>query len=166
MEQPYIFFMDAVQIRNYMILSVVIAAVVSDYLTFRIPNRLNLFGFCWGMTAAVADVFFGGKSVQMALELVISAAAIVAVMFPIYMIGGIGAGDVKLMGVVGLMLGFHMAVRVLVLSLFLGGVYGIPVMLRRGGGCSMYRFRLSRIHMTYAILGALILCIIQTQIVL
>ena len=66
--------------------------------------------------------------------------------------GKLGAGDVKLAGVIGLMLGFPAAITALVIGIFLGGAAAIILLLtRRAGRKSSFAYA------PYLALGALVM---------
>lgn len=49
----------------------------------------------------------------------------VVLLFPVFLCGGIGAGDVKLLAVIGSWLSYHTSIFVLAVSIILGGIYAI-----------------------------------------
>lgn len=102
------------------LLFVVTLCAVTDVLTHRIPNlvlwpalslALLINSLLTGLPGLV-DCIFG-----LALGL--------AVLFPIYFVGGTSAGDVKLLGVVGALLGANGALIAGVATLFFGGLLGV-----------------------------------------
>ena len=106
---------------------VCLAACVSDIRSRRIPNLLT-FG------AAVAAILFHGLTggVQglghAALGWVVGA----ALFFPLFALGGMGAGDVKLMAAVGAWLGPAPAAWTALYAAIAGGAMAIGVALFRG----------------------------------
>lgn len=76
------------------------AATVTDWRTHRIPNSLTVPSAALGIALSVLT---GGSAaaLQGAAGLLVG----LAVFFPLYALGGFGAGDVKAMGVVGAFLG-------------------------------------------------------------
>ncbi len=102
------------------------AAVVLDVRTRRIPNWLT-----GGIAAAGFGMAFGGGSVtpgQAALGLL----AGLFLMMPAHVMGAMGAGDVKLMGAVGAVVGPDLAFRAFLYSAVTGGVFALVVALKRG----------------------------------
>ncbi|HYT67376.1 MAG TPA: A24 family peptidase [Vicinamibacterales bacterium] len=102
------------------------AAVVLDVRTRRIPNWLT-----GGIAAAGFGMAFGGGSVtpgQAALGLL----AGLFLMMPAHVMGAMGAGDVKLMGAVGAVVGPDLALRAFLYSAVTGGVFALVVALKRG----------------------------------
>ena len=73
--------------------------------------------------------------------------------------GKMGAGDVKLAGVIGLMLGFPAAITALVIGIFLGGVAAIVLLLTRRAGRKTYIA-----YAPYLALGALVVLLTSVPV--
>ena len=113
----------------FQIVAIVIAiiAAVWDLRTRRIPNFLT-FGAALAAIAAhgySGGVFGAGWSLTGWL-------VGVAFFFPIFALGGMGAGDVKLLAALGAWLGPGAAMWVALFSLLAGGVLGLVVALSYG----------------------------------
>jgi prepilin peptidase CpaA len=97
-----------------------------DVRTRRIPNEL---------TAAVAGAGFGlaalGVSGVSAWGSVIGFALGLALMMPGHLLGATGAGDVKLMGAIGAILGPALVVSAFLFTAIAGGVLAVAVAVRR-----------------------------------
>ena len=98
----------------------VVLCVASDLRTLRIPNAITapaiLTGFAlnaWqsGSTGLLGSL--GGFALAIAL------------LFAPFALGGVGAGDVKMMGAVGAFLGPHLVLQSLFVGLVLGGVFAV-----------------------------------------
>lgn len=102
------------------LLIVVTLCAISDVLEHRIPNMVLLPAL---MVAIVFNSLLAGLPglVDCLLGLVFG----FAVLFPMYFLGGTSAGDVKLLAVVGALLGTKGALIAGVATLFFGGVLGI-----------------------------------------
>lgn len=105
-------------LTNLSLIAMVTVAAVSDARTRRIPNWLVGAGLvvalvtqcmAQGLVAGSVD-WLGGTATGMALLL------------GVYLIGGIGAGDVKLMGAVGAFMGPAGGLQVALASFLAGGV--------------------------------------------
>jgi prepilin peptidase CpaA len=97
-------------------------AVAWDISTRRIPNVLT---FGAALVALIAHAYSGGwNGLGMAAG---GWAAGVALFFPVFALGGMGAGDVKLLGAVGAWLGPVAAVWVALYSGIAGGLMGLIV---------------------------------------
>jgi prepilin peptidase CpaA len=116
-------------VTTYQIAAVIIAAlaVVSDLRTRRIPNVLT---FGAAIAAVVARGLFDGiGSAGVGLA---GWAVGVAIFFPVFALGGMGAGDIKLLGAIGALLGPLAALWVCLFTGVAGGVMGIAVALWTG----------------------------------
>ena len=110
------------------ILSVlVVAAGVYDLRTRKIPNWLNLSGIVLGL--GLNTLFAHGPGVSLAVcGLLFS----LAVYVPLYLMRGMGAGDVKLMAAVGALAGPQNWLGIFVITALLGGACSlILIFLRR-----------------------------------
>ncbi|WP_223459667.1 MULTISPECIES: A24 family peptidase [unclassified Pseudomonas] len=102
-------------------------AVVSDLLRHRIPNMLVLLGLSLGL---VGQIYSGGVSGLG--DSLLGILICFALFLPMYALGGMAAGDVKLMAMVGSFLPFHYALWAAMFSLIAGGVCGFLIVLFRG----------------------------------
>lgn len=106
------------------LIAMLAAAVVTDLRSHRIPNLLLLPAL--GL-ALMLHTMNGG------IDGLITAASGLAVglamLSPLYLVGGMAAGDVKLLGVVGSFLGPSVAVVAGMATMMAGGVFGIAVIV-------------------------------------
>lgn len=111
-----------------LLISVLAAATYSDFRRHRIPNAVS-FG---GMLAAVlVQLWFGG---WMGLLTSIGGLTIGLVMLlPFYALGGMAAGDVKLMAAAGAFLGPLESALAAAVTLMVGALGGVVVLAVRGG---------------------------------
>lgn len=108
-------------------LAVAVAGVgaVIDLRTRRIPNLLTFGG------AAAGFAYFAWMSGVAGLGISVGGwAAGVALFLPIFVLGGMGGGDVKLLGAVGAWLGPTGVLYCALYSVLAGGVLGLIVALR------------------------------------
>ena len=108
--------------------AVVIIAAVFDVRTRRIPNWLNLFGVLAGL---LLNWFlnvdkYNWRSALMGLGLAF------LIYFPLYLLRGMGAGDVKLMAAVGALVGPANWFAIFVLSNILGAAAAVVLLLSKG----------------------------------
>ncbi len=112
-----VFFSAAVFCALAMLL---VAAVVSDLRSHRIPNIILAPALS---LALLLQTMHGGVD---GLIMAIGGLALGLVMFlPIYFIGGMAAGDIKLLGVVGCFLGPWGAVLAGLATVMIGAIFGI-----------------------------------------
>ena len=102
-------------------------AVVSDLLSHRIPNMLVLVGLTLGL---IGQMYTGGVSGLG--DGLLGILICFALFLPMYAFGGMAAGDVKLMAMVGSFLPFQLALWAAMFSLIAGGVCGLLIVLVRG----------------------------------
>ncbi len=97
----------------------VLAAAISDLKRRRIPNWLNLSGVV--LAFGLNILFFQMHGALTAAEGLLFATA---VYLPMYMLRGMGAGDVKLMAAVGALVGPSNWLAILLATAFVGGAAG------------------------------------------
>ena len=115
------------KIASVIVLALALAASVTDLRNGRIPNVLTFGG-------ALAAIIFhgfrgGGAGLLMASGGWIAGAA---VFFPAFALGGMGAGDVKLLAALGAWLGPADAMWLAIYSGIAGGVLALSVALASG----------------------------------
>lgn len=116
---------DAPPANSILVVLVVTLAIAAwtDYQEWRIPNRLL------APSAAVAlmlSTFLpGGQGIILSL---LGATAGVFIFLPLYLLKGMGAGDIKLMGVVGLYVGPDLTLDIALLTALIGGVWVIALL--------------------------------------
>ncbi|KFX69239.1 membrane protein [Pseudomonas taeanensis MS-3] len=101
--------------------------VVSDLRRHRIPNLLVLIGLALGLTSHMQATGLPGLS-DGTLGLLIG----FGLFLPMYALGGMAAGDVKLMAMVGAFLTPQGALWAALFSLIAGGLCGFLIVLVRG----------------------------------
>lgn len=131
--------------------SILIAAVLLSLLAMYtdvrwriIPNRLTLPAIGLGLLLNTA-----GDGWQGSLASVIGLAAGFGLMLLPYLLGGMGAGDVKLMGALGALLGGSVILNVFLYGTIIGGILAVFVALRNG---SLQRSLLNVLHLVTGIL--------------
>jgi len=120
-----------------LLLALLAAAVATDVRSRRIPNRLVGFGMLAGLTlhstvtpgAGLFSVPFGGVGFLLALG---GLALGLALMLPLYALGAMGAGDVKMMAMIGAFMGPQEMLGVTLCSLVAGGVLALVFAIRDG----------------------------------
>lgn len=110
-----------------MALAIVAMACATDVRTRRIPNTLTLGGT---VLALVYAVYAGG--IQGALASLAGWATGLAIFLPIFLLRGLGAGDVKLMACLGAWLGPTLALWTAAYAALAGGVAALAVALATG----------------------------------
>jgi len=104
-------------------------ASVSDYRTYRIPNWLTfggaIFALVYKTVIAVSPstaflLAFGGLFLGF------------LIMLPLYVMGAMGAGDVKLMAMVGAFLGIHETLPAVLFAFIVGGIAALGFAFLKG----------------------------------
>ncbi len=119
--------LDRLELHQWVALAVCVVASFTDLRTRRIPNTLTLGGAILALTYAVLY-----KGVEGVVFAVMGWGAGLATFLPFYVLGGMGAGDVKLMACLGAWLGPVMAIWTGLYAALAGGVMGIAVALASG----------------------------------
>jgi prepilin peptidase CpaA len=120
--------MHATQIIIWVLtLGLTLSAAVLDWRSRRIPNWLTVPGLLLGVTAHT--VLSGWHGTLFALE---GAGLALLILLPLVLLRGLGAGDWKLMGAVGAMLGPVLLLFVLSGSILASGLMAVAYMMRTG----------------------------------
>jgi len=108
-------------------LSVASLAAVIDVWSRRIPNWITFGTLALGL---VLNTWLHG--VEGLLAALVGAALGIGLLLPFYVMGGIGAGDVKLLGAVGALVGPQALISVALYGALVGGVMSVMALLRNG----------------------------------
>lgn len=117
-----------------------VAAFVTDILSMRIPNRITVSAMIAGLL--VQGILNGWQGLLFAGS---GAAAGFILLLIMYMIGAVGAGDVKLFAGIGAWTGILFTLQVLMYSVFFGALIGWIIVLRRKETGSRLRKIFSRV---------------------
>jgi len=112
------------------LICIMAVAIGTDLRSRKIPNRLTysamVFMLAYYSTAyGLAGCWFSLKGLLLGT----------GVLLPVYCIGGMGAGDAKLMGVAGAALGMQGVVTAFLFTALLGGVYALVLIVFRYEHC-------------------------------
>jgi prepilin peptidase CpaA len=121
----------------FLTLLVTVSAVI-DLKTQRIPNVLVLSGLIFGflynlLSFGLEGILFGFLGLFTGL----------AIFIVPYLMGGMGAGDAKLMGSIGAIIGAKGVVNAFIPIAIAGGIYALALLISRNEGKSWY----SKAHM-------------------
>jgi prepilin peptidase CpaA len=117
------------QIRLVLVVAFVVVAAVLDVRTHRIPNWLVLLGAVTCVAGQMIQPVLLDFGITGALK---GIAVGFAMLLPLYLVRASGAGDVKLMAMVGAYLGPWGVASAALLSFIAGGVLALAVALARG----------------------------------
>ena len=119
-------------ITQVLLLLVVIPAAFFDIRQRRIPNWLVLTGLVAGI-GLNTFLFYDNPSPVSGLWFSLQGLGIaLLVYFPLYLLRGMGAGDVKLMGAVGAIVGWKAWLFVLFFTSILGGLTAVLIVVSKG----------------------------------
>jgi prepilin peptidase CpaA len=105
----------------------IVACCIADARTRRIPNVLSASAMLAGLGLNAA--YHGMSGLGLSVGGLLAAGA---VLLPAFAVGGIGAGDVKMMGAIGALIGPEPALAGLGLGMILGGVIVVAHLARHG----------------------------------
>ncbi|MCU1339159.1 MAG: peptidase prepilin type [Bryobacterales bacterium] len=119
-------------VTQVLLMLLVLPAAVFDYRERRIPNWLVLAGLLAG-TAMNVFLTYDNPSATTGLLFSLKGLGLAfLVYFPLYLLRGMGAGDVKLMAAVGAIVGPALWLWILFFTAVLGGLTAIIVVLNKG----------------------------------
>jgi len=97
-----------------------------DWRSHRLPNWLTVSGFAIGICANLA--FFGWAGMKAAL---IGAGIALAILLPMVLLRGLGAGDWKMMGALGAIVGRGEIYELLMVTFVLAALFAVVQMIRQ-----------------------------------
>jgi len=114
--------------RTGVLLALLLAAAVSDYRSFRIPNWITGGGLLFALVYnTIVPPQWHAEWTWAPAGMLLGLVA----MLPMYAIGAMGAGDVKLMAMTGAFLGLSGTAYALLFSVVTGGVAALAYALRK-----------------------------------
>jgi prepilin peptidase CpaA len=111
---------------NYLLITLLVLSAVSDVRATKIPNIMTM---PFAVLAVVLHSF--DKGLEGFLFSSAGMATGIGLLILPYMMSGMGAGDVKLMGAVGSFLGATATLEVFIIIALTGGVYSLALILIR-----------------------------------
>jgi prepilin peptidase CpaA len=116
-------------IQLLLLAALVVIAAILDFRTHRIPNWLVLAGVATGLAWQMVYPALVGGGLGFALKGMLVGFAL---LLPLYLLRAMGAGDVKLMAMVGTFLGPWDVASAALLSFIAGGVIALAVSAAKG----------------------------------
>lgn len=117
-------------------------AAVTDLRTRKIPNKLTIPAFLLGIIFQLWFHPWGDKTLTGSLLNVAGAFGLgFGTLFVLWMVGGGGAGDTKMMGALSVWLGWKMTIAVLILSTFIVLIGTLGAMLFQAGNKGLRKTR-------------------------
>lgn len=112
----------------WLMFAFVAVCVITDLLERKIYNVVVLTGL---ITALVLNMVTQGAYLGITFTLAGLFTGIILLVFPFAM-GGLGAGDVKMLGMIGAFTGSMVVIQVLLVSAIVGGFFALATMLKQG----------------------------------
>ena len=107
------------------LLILVILAVYHDIKSFTIKNYIIIIGISTGLIFNFIEI--GLKGIY---PFIIAIFLPIIILFPLFIIKALGAGDIKLFSVIGCYLGISVVSKIFLLSLFIGGFISIIYLIK------------------------------------
>lgn len=101
-------------------------AAASDWRTWRIPNQL----LAASVAAALMLAMFTADGITLR-DCLLGGVTGLLILMPFYLMGGMGAADVKLLAVLGMHMGWLATLHVALISALVGGVWAIALLFTR-----------------------------------
>lgn len=133
----YYFGLSIMAVAYAILFSLLLTITIIDYGTMRIPNPLIIFGLTVGiiyliiLTVVSKDIRILRNGVLGMLAGVSIIGAIMLFSLLIFKKEGMGMGDLKLLGMIGLFTGTQYTLYTIFIAVILGGIYGAIVMLKK-----------------------------------
>jgi prepilin peptidase CpaA len=113
-------------IITFVLFALVLIAGVTDIRTRRIPNWLVLSGLCLGVV--LNSLLFQWSGLKLSLS---GAALAFGIYLVLYLLRGMGAGDVKLMAAIGALVGPKDWLAIFFFTAMIGGVIALVLLLMK-----------------------------------
>lgn len=105
------------------------AAVLSDLRTYKIKNSIHI---VFVFTGLILNFYYSG--IAGAREVLLSVLLPVVLLFPLFALRMLGAGDIKLLGSIGAVMGFSFVAGAMLYSFLCGGVIALVLIAVRKNG--------------------------------
>jgi prepilin peptidase CpaA len=107
-------------VKMFLLVILLLVAVIMDFASFKIKNRLILFGIIIGVLLRIYDLEWTSI-----LDGFIGMVVPVIILLPFFLFKVLGAGDIKLFSVIGLFYGTTFVLNSMLYSLFIAGFISI-----------------------------------------
>jgi prepilin peptidase CpaA len=115
-----------------------VAVAISDCRLRRVPNALVAIGLCAALAASLLHA--GPARIGLAQALVAAAVGFAALM-PFFVLGMMGAGDVKVFAVLGAWCGLHMLLDLWIVASLVAGLHAMVILLSTRWRSSAVRYQ-------------------------
>lgn len=140
---------DCIWLLRLLVMSgITMVSLFDDLRRYKISNRICAIGMMAGIILLICDMAVGHSVVKY----IAGAAAAFAIMFIAYIVMAVGAGDVKLMGSIGLIVGFKFVNGIILLSFVCTALLGtVFIICGRCDAKSLAGRKFHTIHFTLAL---------------
>lgn len=121
-------------IKNVIVLALIVLSLISDIKTYKIKNKIVFPFMLLGITSNL--VHDGWEGLKLSL---IGLFVPILILFILYILRMLGAGDIKLFGAIGSIMGLRFAIKSMAFSFISGGVIGIILILCRKNGLKRFK---------------------------
>ncbi len=108
-----------------MIWSLITTAMLFDAKSYKIPNQLIALGYLAGLFMDLEEYHLAGSIIFF-----INALWPILLLYMLFIVGGLGAGDIKLFSVMSALVGANITGRVMIISVFIAGVAAIAICIK------------------------------------
>ena len=122
-------------IHELVLLALVTAGALTDVKTGKIPNALTYPACVFGLVLGLTKAGWGGF-----LDSFLGFALAFVPFFVLYLSGGLGGGDVKLMAAVGALMGLEFTALAMINSVFVGALIGMLIVIWEGRIRATFRY--------------------------
>lgn len=122
----------------YCLLIITLLAVFHDLKSYKIKNYIIIIGITTGLSFNFIEVGFQGMYYYL-FAIILP----VIVLFPLFLIKGLGAGDIKLFSVVGSFLGISHCFKVIIFSFLVGGFLSLIYLIKTKGFSKRFNYLIS-----------------------
>ena len=137
--------------------SILYCLVTGSAITDVYKNKIfNVWLLC-GFVTGVALSFFGAGNDQSILLLILRAAITFLLLLPVYLIKGIGGGDLKLLTSISIFLSTEEMISIVVIAFFIGAFFGLIKVIKKKNLHQTIHFALPILISTLLVTGKCIL---------
>ena len=110
---------------NILIWTILVAALYSDAKYYKIPNQLIVLGYVASFYLNIEKYGLSGAKI-----FIIEAIWPYLLLYLLFILGGMGSGDIKLFSVIATMVGAAMTIRTMIYAVLLAGVVAIILCIK------------------------------------
>jgi len=119
----------------YIVILIFLLALMWDVSTGRVPNQL----VCFGFTASQVWILYTSSPYE-AVKALLGGIAILLILFPLFAIGCLGGGDIKLMMLLPSIGSLMDSISVILVAFVVGAIIGVVRLMKSGILISRLRF--------------------------